>query len=395
MRKSMIDFILEPAVKLVYGAGGIQNVSDEIRKHGDSVLLVMDESFSACGYSVPFEQKLEADGITCVEMICSGAPLVSKVRKGIDICREQQITFVIGIGGGVCMDIAKAIAFGTKQTEDIWKFVTGEATVSANAEHLPVITVVTNPMSGSEVNGTSQLTDDETGIQNALYGGCCAEFAWLNPEYVMTVPPQLLTYNQLTTFWQTADIFLSKARCPFSESAALALMKTILAALRQSLRDPEDRDARGTLLLCSARSAVEAVTAGKDPDWMFYPFQAACQGYIGTSYAKTVPILYPYWLKNIYDGSELFRTFFRELFGVETEGRSDEEILKCGMGRIADLYAEFGLSQSFFELNGTRTDQNRIRKTFESLGDMPSQYIELTTDNMSGILTQAIEGSLR
>ena len=51
-------------------------------------------------------------------------PSLERVREGIALVRKEKIDSVVGIGGGTCMDIAKTIAFGVKQQDDIWEYLT-------------------------------------------------------------------------------------------------------------------------------------------------------------------------------------------------------------------------------------------------------------------------------
>ena len=97
-------------------------------------------------------------------------------------------------------------------------------------------------------DGSVQITLDQTGMQVRCEAGK-PELAWLNPDYVMSLPDHILTYGQMTAFIQLSFNFLNTTRSILAEKYAIASMNTILECLRRSLRNPHDKEARGTLLL--------------------------------------------------------------------------------------------------------------------------------------------------
>ena len=70
------------------------------------------------------EKALKKKEITIYEMSGNRTPSLERVREGIALVRKEKIDSVVGIGGGTCMDIAKTIAFGVKQQDDIWEYLT-------------------------------------------------------------------------------------------------------------------------------------------------------------------------------------------------------------------------------------------------------------------------------
>lgn len=135
-------------------------------------------------------------------------PLLSKVNEGIQLCLSENIQAVLGIGGGVSMDLAKTIAFGALHSgTPMEKCLTYELSTE-NLAQLPVITIPTNPMSGSETNADVQITIDGTGLQ----AGCPVGkpvFTWLNPTYMKSLPDSVLTYGQMTAFVQLSINYLN------------------------------------------------------------------------------------------------------------------------------------------------------------------------------------------
>src|SRR5690606_2576401 len=86
-------------------------------------------------------------------------PRLSTVRKGIEICRQEKIEFLLAVGGGSVIDCTKAIAVGAKYDGDVWDFMTRKAVAT---DALPLGTVLTIAATGSEMNSGSVITNWET-----------------------------------------------------------------------------------------------------------------------------------------------------------------------------------------------------------------------------------------
>lgn len=294
----MKDFIYQNPFKMIFGKNGITEVISEIKKVGSKVMLVLDPSFKPCGFYVPFTESLSNAGIAYTDFEGIGYPSLARVREGIAICKKEDVDFVLGIGGGVCMDMAITIAFGTKQDYDIWDYLSWQRPTEG-LTHLPVGTIVTNPMSGSEMNCDAQITNDETKEQCGTYVGY-PYFTWLNPDYRMTLSNQMLAYNLITTFVQMSNFYLSLERCPVSEAMAAGLMSTLLDNLQKSIENPSDKRSRSNLMLCSALSVNGILSLGKTAEFCLYPLQALVQTYYEVKYPQAITILFPYWVKHIF-----------------------------------------------------------------------------------------------
>ena len=289
----MKDFIYENSVRIYYGAGQMETVVQEIAKLGKRLLVVPTGSFLAGEHYETLERALTGAGLQVTCLNAGKQPLLSKVNEGIRLCTERDIQVVLGIGGGVSMDLAKAIAFGALHTEvPMEKYLT-YAVSTEGLSLLPVVTVPTNPMSGSETNGDVQITLDGSGLQVGCGVGT-AVFTWLNPEYVMSLPDPILAYGQLTAFVQLSINYLNLTRSPLAEHYAEASMKTILECLRRSLADKTDTDARGTLLLNSALALSGINDLGREGEFAPYPLQSFAQRYLGLDYPHALCGLFPY-----------------------------------------------------------------------------------------------------
>lgn len=391
----MNDFIYNGTVPILYGAGQIDTVAAKIAAFAKNVLIVAGGSFERAGHLEKLKNKLQEAGVTSVCLGQVKEPYVSKAQEGITLCLQNNIQAVIGIGGGVCMDLAKSIAVGAANPETpLEKYLTYELSTQG-LPHLPVVTIPTNPMSGSETNADVQLTLDESNLQV----GCAmtlAEFAWLNPEYAMSLPNHILIYGQMTAFAQCSFNYLNLTRSLLAEQYAVATMKTILTALRKSIADPSDADARGTLLLCSALSISGINDLGREIEFIPYPLQSFAQRYLGLNYPQALTGLFPYWMKAIFRASSdktIFYQYFEEILQVSTSNKTDEEILHEAMSALHALYREFGIAFSYGENAKDPKNRDELMQIIDSFGPMPCRIMPVTTEILADIIEDVIAGN--
>lgn len=386
-----MEFTYFTPVKLFHGEHKLNEVAEEIRSFGRKVLLITGgESFRKNGYYAQLEAALEKNGIVIYEMGGNRIPSLEKVREGIALVRKENIDSVVGIGGGTCMDIAKTIAFGVKQKEDIWEYLT-YAKEPDTMDHLPVGTIVTFPSSGSDMNGSTQITNEKTGEQAGL-SEVYPNFSWQNPEYMLSIGNNELISAQMTAFVQLSLGYIGLGRCAVSESITIALMKQLFEQLDKSLEDPNDIDSRSNLMAISAFTVNGLTTLGKQGDWCLYPVNAVVQNYCGVKYKQAITVIFPYWLKLIYHGQPEITSYFHEMFGVETKGRTSNEILQDGLWELLKLYNKYGIATSFSEIHEIQENQLLLHEMVESLGEMQSVYTELNAQKIEKMILESVRG---
>lgn len=387
----MNEFMYYNPVKLFCGEHQLSNVIKEIQQYGHRVLLILGgESFIKNGNYQPLVDALEAAHIEREELRGNRVPSLNVVRKGIALCREKNIDCVLGIGGGCCMDIAKIIAFGVKQSRDIWDYVTYQAEPDTQ-EHLPVGMIPTFPSSGSDMNGSAQITNDETTEQAGL-SGVYPNFTWLNPAYITKLPVASLIEGQLTAFVQVSIAYLGLERSGIAEAMALTLMNSIRANLYKLVKEPDNQSVRTDLMVASALNVSGLTGLGKSGDWSLYPLEGIMQNYYGVGYKQAITVLFPYWLKQCYDGQPVFKDYFTQVFGVDGSGKSDEAILAEGLQALFSFYRSFGFPTSFAEIKERKESLNELRAAIALVGAQPSIYTTFTVEKIEQMMLESIDG---
>lgn len=386
-----MEFTYYNPVKLFHGATKIGEVAEEVKSFGDKVLLITGgESFHKNGYFDKLKTELEEKNVQIYEISGNRKPLLSTVRKGMELVKAENISSILGIGGGVCMDLAKTIAFGVKQTTDIWDILSYAKSLDT-MEHLPVGTIVTFPSSGSDMNGSTQITNDETG-ENVGLAEVYPNFSWQNPEYMLSIENEALISAQMTAYVQLALGYIGLGKSDIAENTSLALMNTLLDNLDKAIADSNDVDARSTLMTISALTVNGLTTLGKAGDWVLYPLNTIVMDYCNVAYKPCITVIFPYWIKMIYDGQEEINSYFNKAFDVVIEGREKKDILKDGLKAIFKLYRKYNLPINYSEIHEVKENSEALQESLEMLAGMQSIYTELTTEKVMQMINEAIRG---
>ena len=153
----MIIFTFHNSTRIIFGKGNENTVGSEVRKYSKKVLLHYGGgSIKKSGLYDKVVKSLKEAGVEHIEL--GGVkpnPRLSLVYEGIDLCKKNDIDFILAVGGGSVIDSAKAIAVGVLYDGDVWDLYMKKATAD---KALPIGTILTIPAAGSESSESSVIT---------------------------------------------------------------------------------------------------------------------------------------------------------------------------------------------------------------------------------------------
>ncbi len=297
----MNNFEFYSPTKVIFGKGVISGLGREASLYGKKALLVYGRNaLKNSGLFNQIVDLLSEAGLEVVEH--SGVepnPILTHVLEGVGIARRAGVDMVIAAGGGSVIDEAKAIAAGTCAPEELWLYYEGKATLE---EALPVIAVQTLPATSSETNQVSVVTNRKTeekfGLRSRLL---VPKAAFLDPETTYSIPLKYTAYacfdimsHMLEGYFTTRADFV-----PVQEGFIEGLVKAVMISLDRILKDPEDYDARASVMWAGALAWNGLANAGLDeasiPGHMLeHPLSAI----YNVSHGAGLTVMMPAWLKS-------------------------------------------------------------------------------------------------
>ena len=174
----------------------------------------------------------------------------SKIQEGVRFAKDNGVTLIVGAGGASVMDSAKLMAFGFYHESDLWDYLKGKP--SYGLKRLPLALIPTYPSSGSE-NGLGAVSVDSKTDDFGTAYGIPADYAILCPKYSLTLDKEMTAYTGLVTLVQlSAAILGDKNR--MSYDAGISYIKNVLEATKTLLKNPNDLDARGIIMMGASLS---------------------------------------------------------------------------------------------------------------------------------------------
>lgn len=185
----MENFNYYAPTNVVFGKDTEQQVGQLVKEQGCSKVLVHYGSGSVkrTGLLDKIFQSLEEAGVEYVSL--GGVvpnPRLSLAYEGIELCKKEQVDFILAVGGGSVIDSAKCIGYGVANGGDVWDFYERKRTATAC---LPIGVVLTIAAAGSEMSKSSVITNEDGWLKRGYSSDYArARFAVMNPCLTMTLP---------------------------------------------------------------------------------------------------------------------------------------------------------------------------------------------------------------
>ena len=345
--------------KLYFGDQSLDYLNTELPKYGKNVVLIYGGgSIKKNGIYDDVIKILEAQGKNVAEIAgVMPNPTLAKLYEGIEIARKHQADLLLAVGGGSVCDYAKAVSVSVNCEEDPWEkyFVRFE---EPSCETLPVGCVLTMVGTGSEMNAGCVITNQET---KQKIGHVFADekiiprFAILNPRYTMTLPHRQMVAGIYDIFNHICEQYFSGEDDNTSDYISEGLMRSVLHASRIANRNPQDYEARSNLMWTATWALNTLIAKGKSTDWMVHMLGQAVGAYTNATHGMTLAaVSLPYYRHILPYGLPKFKRFAIEVWKVNPEGKTDEEIAEEGLKAMEDWMKELGLVMKISELGATK-----------------------------------------
>lgn len=345
--------------KLYFGDQSLDYLNTELPKYGKNVVLIYGGgSIKKNGIYDDVIKILEAQGKNVAEIAgVMPNPTLAKLYEGIEIARKHQVDLLLAVGGGSVCDYAKAVSVSVNCEEDPWEkyFVRFE---EPSCETLPVGCVLTMVGTGSEMNAGCVITNQET---KQKIGHVFADekiiprFAILNPRYTMTLPHRQMVAGIYDIFNHICEQYFSGEDDNTSDYISEGLMRSVLHASRIANRNPQDYEARSNLMWTATWALNTLIAKGKSTDWMVHMLGQAVGAYTNATHGMTLAaVSLPYYRHILPYGLPKFKRFAIEVWKVNPEGKTDEEIAEEGLKAMEDWMKELGLAMKISELGATK-----------------------------------------
>jgi len=264
----MNNFTFQNATKIIFGKNAEASLGTELALQAKKVLLHYGgKSSQASGLLDRVRNSLEDAQIPFVELGSVQAnPRLDLVQKGIDLVRQEQIDFILAVGGGSVIDSAKAIALGVPYSGNVWDFFE----YTAEPLHCMKLGVVlTIPAAGSESSPSTVISNEEKKLKRGLTNNIMRPvFAFLNPELSFTLPPYQTACGATDIMSHIMERYFSDTpNVEFTDRLCEASLKTLIQQVPRALENPIDYAARAEIMWAGCVAHNDILGTGRNQSW--------------------------------------------------------------------------------------------------------------------------------
>lgn len=389
----MQNFTFENRTKIIFGKGVERKTGAEVLKYGDKTLLLYGEgSIKKHGIYDKVMKSLRESEIDVIEL--GGVqpnPRLNLVKAGIELCKSENINFILAVGGGSVIDTAKAVSIGVPYEGDVWDFYSTDKSIE---EALPIGTVLTIPAAGSESSPGSVITKEDGGYKRATESEKLRpEFSILNPEFSYTLPDYQTASGAADIMAHVMErYFTNELDVGFTDRLSEATLKTVIENTPTALENPEDYGARVQLMWASTVAHNDLLGTGRTEDWASHDIEHELSGMYDITHGAGLAIIFPAWMKYVYqENVERFAQFAVRVWNIDPNFHCFEDTALNGISKLEDFYGDIGLPIRLGELDVEVTDQELIKMAEKctengSLGN----FAELEKDDVVNIYNLAM-----
>lgn len=248
-------FTFEAPARLTFGAGAVGKFPDLIAGFGRRALVVSDPGIAKTGIldrvlGFLRDAHVSSDAFTSVEP----NPSVETVEAAHALYRKSDAEFVVAVGGGSSMDVAKVVAVlaahggGVRDYEGIGK-VPGPV--------VPSVAIPTTAGTGSEVTVFAVITDRQRRFKMTIGSPFLVpQVAICDPELTISMPKPLTAATGMDALTHGIECFINTTPNPIAKALAMESIRLIGGALRTAYQRGSDLPARSTMLLGSTMAAM-------------------------------------------------------------------------------------------------------------------------------------------
>ena len=378
--------------KLYFGDESLGYLNTELPKYGKNVVLIYGGgSIKKNGIYDEVVKILQDNDKNVAEIAgVMPNPTVDKLYEGVEIARNHQADLLLAVGGGSVCDYAKAVSVSVNCDEDPWEkyYLRFE---EPSCETLPVGCVLTMVGTGSEMNAGAVITNPKT---KQKIGHVFADekimpkFAILNPKYTLTLPHYQMVAGIYDIFNHICEQYFSGEDDNTSDYISEGLMRSVIHASRIANENPQDYEARSNLMWAATWALNTLVSRGKSTDWMVHMIGQSVGAYTDATHGMTLAaVSLPYYRYILPYGVQKFKRFAVNVWDVNPEGKTDEQVAKEGLAAMESWMKELGLVMNISELGAT---EDMIEGIADGTIILPGGYKVLEHDGVVNILKESM-----
>ncbi|MBQ4629653.1 MAG: iron-containing alcohol dehydrogenase [Clostridia bacterium] len=384
----MLDFTYYAPTKVHFGKDKHKEVGNIVSSYGFKTVMIQygKSSIKNSGLYDEIVASLKEHNIKIIDM--GGVepnPKISFVRKAIEVARSENVDLILAVGGGSVLDSSKYTASGALYDGDVWDFPQRKA---APQKAIPVGAVLTISAAGSEMSSSAVISNEELNMKrgyNSDFNRCL--FAICNPELTFSVDKYQTACGIVDIMAHTMERYFTV--CPdtlLTDRICEGLLKSVVEAGSVAMDNPNDYDARATLMWASSLSHNDLTGCGRENALCVHQLEHALSGEFDfIAHGAGLAVLFPAWARYVYKANPgRFAQFARNVWDVTED--DDEVAALHGIEKMEEYFSSIDMPLRLRDFNIDSSSTARLAElcTFGKQRTVKS-YIELDYDKIKDV----------
>lgn len=371
----MNNFQFYNPVRVIFGEGEVKRLGEETKNLGHKVLLVSYKQHNFFVDLLDYAEKLlKESGMEVVTYYnISENPKISEVAKGVDFSRVIEIDVLVGLGGGSVMDATKLIAAGVLYEGNLWNMVFSRhddtIDIQPPQKALPVVMVPTVPATGSEMNPTAVVTNDETFEKSYTWSECMyPKISIVDPELTCSLPPFVTACSAADTIAHVLEFHLTGFNdAPLNNRIQEGVMLTVIEQVGKVLDNPNDIAARAHLQWASI-IALNGISQPGDGWTPMHQLAHVLSAQYNLPHGASLTIIMPAWMKYFHKTRlDRYVQFAQRVFQVDDNFGTKEQIALEGIRLFEEFLKSIGVPTRLEEVGIVKVDISILADEVEKI----------------------------
>ena len=354
----MNNFTFYSPTYFVFGKEEENNAGQYVKRFGGSKVLIHygGGSVVRSGLLDRVKASLRKEGLSFVEL--GGVkpnPRSGLVYEGIELCRKENVDFVLAVGGGSSIDSAKAIAAGAVYEGDFWDFYMGKPVTRA----LPVGTILTIAAAGSEGSPDSVITKEEGMFKRGASGEAYRPvFSILNPALTQTLSPYQTACGITDIMAHLFERYFTNTRdVEVTDRLIEGLLMTMIHEAPKVMANPDDYGARANIMWAGMVAHNNCCGVGRQQDWASHDLEHELSALYDCAHGAGLAVVFPAWMEyNMRHDVMRFAQVANRVWGCAMDFQNPEITAKAGIDAFRRFLKSMGMPQTLQELGGKEED---------------------------------------
>lgn len=340
--------------KIIFGKDTEKNIGKLIKNYDSKKVLV---HYDAGEFITPLinsiKKNLEGEGLQV--FLLGGVvpnPKLSLMKEGCRIVKENDIDFVLAVGGGSTMDSAKYIACGTYYDGELWNHPKYKKIETPILKHGVIVTM---PGTGSDVSTAAVWRDDTISPERKT----CVfaeemrfDFAVINPELTYSLPKFQTAAGCFDIIAHSMeDYFCAPKDSEFYLSAYEGVINDVIINVKIALQNPNDYTARANIARCAYLPLEDVITMGAKRGYCVHNLEKPMTTLYHKTHGEMLAILFPAWIEYTYKRNiPLFTRLSVRCFNASMNFEHPEYTILDGIKNLRNFIKEIGLPNYLHEI---------------------------------------------